>query len=132
MFKLQNSIKSLKRWVDYNNDYLADLLSYSLSTMLTFWIVLLLVIVPLFYGAPKTVVGWAQYLCSVVFQGIALPVLGYTARKASDKSDKVINDMAEMLQKIESIVDEIHKEEGVIKEEVDEIAKYEKEDHIKN
>ena len=40
--------------------------------------------------------------------------------------------MAEMLQKIESIVDEIHKEEGVIKEEVDEIAKYEKEDHIKN
>lgn len=120
----------LKNKVDSINDYLAERLSYILSIMITFWIVTALVTIPLFYGAPTTVVGWAQYLCSVVFQGIALPVLGYTARKASDKTDKVINDMAEMLRQIELIVADIHNEEDEIKKEVDEIAHYEKEDHL--
>jgi hypothetical protein len=119
----------LKNKVDSINDYLAERLSYILSIMITFWIVTALVTIPLFYGAPTTVVGWAQYLCSVVFQGIALPVLGYTARKASDRTDKIINDMAEMIRKIEAIVEDIHSDEEGIKKEVEEIVKYEEEDH---
>ena len=72
------------------NDYLADRLSYVLSIMATFYIITLLVIIPLLYTQPTSIVGWASYICSVIFQGIALPVLCYTSRKASDKSDKII------------------------------------------
>jgi hypothetical protein len=119
-------IKLFSDKIDSINDYLAERLSYILSIMITFWIVTALVIIPLFYGAPTSVVGWAQYLCSVVFQGIALPVLGYTARKASDKTDKVINDIAIMINKIEQIVENIQSEDDEIKKEVDIIINHEK------
>ena len=119
-------IKLFSDKIDSINDYLAERLSYILSIMITFWIVTALVIIPLFYGAPTSVVGWAQYLCSVVFQGIALPVLGYTARKASDKTDKVISDIAIMINKIEQIVENIQSEDNEIKREVDIIINHEK------
>ena len=118
--------KKIPSYIDTINDYLADRLSYILSIMITFWIVTALVIIPLFYGAPTNVVGWAQYLCSVVFQGIALPVLGYTARKASDKTDKIITDMSNMINKIESIVEHLQIEDDEIKIEVDELLKINK------
>jgi len=121
--------KKINQKIDSINDYLAERLSYILSIMITFWIVFALVIIPLFYGAPTTVVSWAQYLCSVVFQGIALPVLGYTARKASDKTDKVINDMADMIQKMKIIIEDIHSDEEKTSNEIDEIMKYEKEEY---
>jgi hypothetical protein len=86
------------------NDYIADKLSYILATMLTFYVITLLVILPLLYTQPTSIVAWASYLCSVIFQGIALPVLGYTARKSSDKSDKIINHMNKTTSKIEEMV----------------------------
>ena len=103
------------------NDLLADKLSYVLSIMATFYIISLLVVIPLFYGAPTSVVTWASYLCSVVFQGIALPVLGYTARKASDKTDKLMADMYKMTQEIDKLVKHIGKQEDVIQKEIEDI-----------
>ena len=98
------------------NDYIADRLSLVLSMMATFYIVAALVIIPLFYGAPTTLVTWAQYLCSVVFQGVALPVLGYTARKASDKTDKMMDEMYKMTQEIDRLVKHIDTQEHEILE----------------
>ena len=120
-------MKQISKKIEEFNDFLAERMSYILSIMITFWIVSALVIIPLFYGAPTTVVGWAQYLCSVVFQGIALPVLGYTARKSSDKTDKVINDMADMIRKMEILIEHIGDEEDELKEEIEEILEIEKE-----
>jgi len=92
------------------NDWLADRLSLVLSMMSTFYIITLLVIVPLFWTQPQGFVAWAAYLCSVIFQGIALPVLGYTARKASDKSDALMLKIESLLELIESQQIEIEDE----------------------
>jgi len=96
------------------NDYIADKLSYILATMTTFYVITLLVIIPLIYSQPASFVAWASYLCSVIFQGIALPVLGYTARKSSDKSDKIINHMNGTTLKIENLVISIEKQQEQI------------------
>jgi len=93
------------------NDYIADKLSYILATMTTFYVVTLLVILPLLYTQPTSIVAWTSYLCSVIFQGIALPVLGYTARKSSDKSDKIINHLDDTTDQIEKMVETIEKQQ---------------------
>jgi len=96
------------------NDYIADKLSYILATMTTFYVISLLVILPLLYSQPTSFVAWASYMCSVIFQGIALPVLGYTARKASDKSDKIINHMNDTTDKVESIIEKMETQQEQI------------------
>jgi len=64
---------------------------------------------------------WAQYASCTIFQAIALPVLGYTSKKASDKSDKMLEEMYKMTQKIEQLVEIIEAREEVIEGEVEEI-----------
>lgn len=114
------------------NDFIADKLSLSLSAMVTFYIILALVLLPLLYVQPTSVVAWASYICSVIFQGIALPVLGYTARKASDKSDALINSMYKMTQRIEHLVKIIEKQQEHIDSQVDTIIEIEKKGHGKD
>lgn len=96
--------------------------------------------IPLLYSQPTSFVAWASYICSVIFQGIALPVLGYTARKSSDKSDKIINEMMATTSRIEEMVESmenqqkqisyiieiIEKEENHISEDVDNLLDLEK------
>lgn len=103
------------------NDKIADKLSYSLSIMTTFYIISALVFLPLLYAQPNSVVAWASYLCSVVFQGIALPVLGYTSRKSGDKADAVMSEMYKMTKEIERLVNLIESQQEKISEEVDTI-----------
>jgi hypothetical protein len=119
-------MKKIRNLIQNFNDWIADRLSYVLSIMATFYIVTLLVSVPLFYSQPTSVVAWASYLCSVVFQGLALPVLGYTARKSGDKADKMMNDMFEMTKKIEKLTELIEKQQEHIHEDVEEIKEMEK------
>jgi len=111
----------IKQKINQFNDWLAERMSLVLSMMITFWIILFLVILPLFYGAPTSVVLWAQYASCTIFQAIALPVLGYTSKKASDKSDKMLEEMYKMTQKIEQLVEIIEAREEVIEGEVEEI-----------
>ena len=107
------------------NDYLADRLSYILSIMTTFYVISFLVFIPLFYSQPTSFVAWASYLCSVVFQGLALPVLGYTARKSGDKTDSMMKDMFEMTKKIEKLTEIIEKQQIHLHKDVEEIKKLE-------
>lgn len=110
------------------NDYLADRLSYILSIMATFYVVLLLVLFPLMYSQPTSIVAWASYICSVIFQGIALPVLGYTSRKASDQTDALMKKMFEMTKHIEVLTEQISNQQKHIHEEIGEILDIEKEE----
>jgi gas vesicle protein len=114
-------LEKLKNQLNKFNDLLADKLSLILSAMVTFYIVLALVLIPLFYSQPTNFVGWASYLCSVIFQGIALPILGYTSRKASDVSDKMLRDMYSMTKKIEELTEMIKSEQDEIQKDVDDI-----------
>lgn len=107
------------------NDLLADKLSYSLATMLMFYVILALVLVPLFYNQPTSLVGWAAYICSVIFQGIALPVLGYTAKKSGDKTDLAISEILKLSEEIKKIVKVVEQKEEHICEDVDKIIQLE-------
>ncbi|MFF2874970.1 hypothetical protein ACFVR2_01480 [Gottfriedia sp. NPDC057991] len=111
--------------------------------MACFYIVLGFVIIPLFFQSPNTIVEWVQYIIQTIFQGIALPVIGYVARIAGEKDEKIIKEthdavMEELvlvkeeltleqeqrnsLQKIENIINETHnammKELNLVKEEL--------------
>lgn len=107
------------------NDLLADKLSYSLATMLMFYVILALVLVPLFYNQPTSLVGWAAYICSVIFQGIALPVLGYTAKKSGDKTDLAISEILKLSEEIKKIVKVVEQKEEHVCEGVDKIIQLE-------
>jgi hypothetical protein len=66
------------------NEWLGDKLSYLLSTMAMFYGIAFLVVAPLFFQRPTNLVTWMQYIVAVFFQGVALPVLGYTSRKSGE------------------------------------------------
>ncbi|HZK55832.1 MAG TPA: hypothetical protein VFC84_16820 [Desulfosporosinus sp.] len=74
------------------NDWLGERLSYWLSTMAMFYIITGMVLVPLLFQRPQGLVGWMQYAISVFFQGAALPVLGYVARRAGEGQERVLNE----------------------------------------
>lgn len=86
--------------------------------MTTFYIISLLVTIPLFYSTPTSLVGWSQYICSVIFQGIALPVLGYTARKASDRSERMMKEMYRMTKEIDRISKHLEIEQDEMHDEI--------------
>jgi hypothetical protein len=103
------------------NDWLAERLSIILSIMTTFYIIALLVLLPLIWEHPSNFVAWASYISCSIFQAIALPVLGYTSKKTSDKTDIMMKDMYDMLTKIEHIVEIIETEEGTIENKLEKI-----------
>ena len=74
------------------NDIVGDKLAYWLSTMAMFYGISFLVIAPLFFATPTGLVAWLQYIVSVFFQGVALPVLGYVSRKGGEKQEKLLNE----------------------------------------
>ena len=113
----------MKQYVKKFNDWLANKMSYVLSTMAMFYIILTLTIYPLFNSLPTTPREWAQYLCTVIFQGIALPVIGYTAKKAGDKTDKLMEEMYKMTKHIETLTEHIHKEQHHIDDDIEKILK---------
>lgn len=71
------------------SDWLGGKLAYGLSTMECFYLITILVMLPLIWQRPNGVVPWMQYCISVFFQGVALPVLGYVSRKAGESSEKI-------------------------------------------
>jgi arabinogalactan endo-1,4-beta-galactosidase len=56
-------------------------------------------------------------------------VLGYTARKASDKTELLTQKIYDMTENIDKLVMLIESQEQHIMEEVDEIVEIEKEEH---
>ena len=123
---------NLRKNITKFNDWLADKLSYILSAMITFYIVGLLVLIPLVYTQPTSIVAWASYLCSVIFQGIALPVLGYTARKSGEKTDTAIAQILELSNKIEKVVELIEQQQLHMDKDIDDILDIETKDHKKD
>ena len=81
------------------NEWLGDKLAIFLSTMGCFYLIFALVIVPLFFEHPNDLVGWVQYVVQSIFQGIALPILGYVAKKSGDSQEKVLNETHDTVMK---------------------------------
>jgi hypothetical protein len=74
------------------NDWLGNKLAVTLSTMGCFYLIFALVIVPLFFQHPTDLVGWVQYIVQSIFQGVALPLLGYVSMKTGENQEKVLNE----------------------------------------
>ena len=84
-----------------------------------FFIICILVIVPLFFVQPVGVVGWIQYVVSVFFQGVALPVLGYIAKISGSRTDAIIAKIEGLSEQIAQNTTEIEKMTEKIHEDVD-------------
>lgn len=88
-------------------DWLGDKLAHFLSTMECFFLIFLLVIIPLFFQHP-TGIAWVQYGVAVFFQGVALPVLGYVAWKSGERVEKVIKETHDVvLEELKIIKEEL-------------------------
>lgn len=102
------------------NDWLGDKLSYVLSTMAMFYGIAFLVVAPLFFQRPTTLVTWMQYIVAVFFQGVALPVLGYTSRKSGEVQAKMLQETHDTVMKE---LDYIRKQQESARVERDELQK---------
>ena len=97
------------------NERLGNNLAIWLSTMGCFYLIFALVIVPLFFSAPQGFLAWVQYLVQSVFQGIALPVLGFVAKNVGESQEKIL------LETHDTVIEEL----ALVKEEL-ELAKEER------
>lgn len=100
------------------NDWFGDRLAYWLSTMAMFYGVAFLVVAPLFFQRPDSLVGWMQYSISVFFQGVALPVLGYVARKSGEKQERLLQETHDTVMKELSYIQEALQIAAVERDEV--------------
>jgi cell shape-determining protein MreC len=108
------------------NAWLGDKLAFWLSTMGCFYLIFALVIVPLFFQHPSNLVGWVQYIVQSIFQGIALPILGFVARISGQKQERVLNETHD------AVMDElamVRNELEIAKEERDTLKELIKELH---
>jgi len=73
------------------NSKLGDKLAFGLSTMTMFYIITLMVLLPLIWQRPDTPIAWIQYLVQSLFQGSSLPILAYVAKLEGRKTETILN-----------------------------------------
>ena len=112
---MKNIVKKLNKVMDN----LAEILSDSLSSMTMFWIITFMVIIPLYFNQPTNLVGWSQYIISVFFQGVALPILAYTSKLSGKRTDEVISKIEELSLKIEKQTEHIEKDVDTIIDDIE-------------
>jgi len=74
------------------NDWMGDKLSNGLSSMIVFYVISFLVLVPLIVERPNSLIGWIQYMSTAVLQACALPLLGYTTNKQGNIQSKLLQE----------------------------------------
>lgn len=105
------------------NDWLGDKLSYVLSTMAMFYGIAFLVLAPLFFQRPTNLVTWMQYIVAVFFQGVALPVLGYTSRKNGEVQEKLLKETHDTVMKELDYIEKQHETAKIERAELQKIIK---------
>jgi cell shape-determining protein MreC len=114
------------------NDWLGNKLAIFLSTMGCFYLIFALVIVPLFFQHPNDLVSWVQYIVQSLFQGVALPILGYVAMKAGENQEKLLNETHDTVMEEFALVKEelqlAREERTALQELIEELHQH----HIRN
>ncbi|MEI6602055.1 MAG: hypothetical protein WCL54_01065 [Clostridia bacterium] len=74
------------------SDWIGNRLSDGLSSMVMFYAVTFLVLLPLLFQRPDSFITWIQYLSTAVLQAAALPLLGYTTKRSGDIQAKILQE----------------------------------------
>ena len=72
------------------NDRLADMLADWLSTMAMFYGLCFLIFAVLYWQLPDGPIGWLTFVVQTFFQGVALPVLGFVAKKEGTWTRRIL------------------------------------------
>lgn len=100
------------------NNWLADRLADSLSSMSCFWVITSMVIVVLFWQRPSTLVGWVTYFSTAVFQASALPVLGFVSNKQSNRLQALMQETHDATMGELKLISESHDDLKVLVSQV--------------
>jgi hypothetical protein len=107
------------------NDWLGDQLAYWLSTMGCFYLISIAILATLFIQRPEGVQAWLMFWVTVFFQGVALPVLGYVARKAGEKQEQILSETHDAVMEELALVKEelkiANEEREILKKLVEEL-----------
>lgn len=107
------------------NEWLADLLADTLSTMACFWIITSMVVVVLFWQRPNTLVGWITYISTAIFQASALPVLAFVSKKEGATQQALLQETHDTvmgeLDRLGNVLKEIHDTHNELRELVGQI-----------
>ncbi len=76
--------RMMKQWHHFN-EVVASHLAVWLVSMEVFWVLILLTWGSVLIHAPSNAQGWDLFLVSILYQGIALPILGIVSNKQGDR-----------------------------------------------
>jgi hypothetical protein len=116
---MTNTIKKLYQTLSKFNVAVARKLSNWLATMAMFYGVAFLVLLPLHWQTPKDVVGWAQYVVAVFFQGVALPVLAFVAKLEGEENRKLFMEIHNAVMGELRLIKDLCLKDGMSEEEIE-------------
>ncbi len=74
------------------NDWVADHLAIAMSSMWLFWLLLLTCLVAYGIQPPTNAQGQILFWVSILFQGVALPVLAFVSNQQGDRTERVLRE----------------------------------------
>lgn len=83
--------------VEKINETVASILANTLSSIACFYVVTSMILIALVWQKPHDIIGWIQYLIAFLFQGSALPVLGYVSKREGDSNRKMLQETHDMV-----------------------------------
>jgi peptidoglycan hydrolase CwlO-like protein len=127
----------LRSLIDKFNVGVASLLADTLSSIACFYVITGMILIALIWQTPKDLLGWIQYIVAFLFQGSALPVLGYVSKREGEDNRRLLQETHDMVTKqlanitsiltdikeMQSKLDEIDKEIEDIDKDVAELDK---------
>ena len=110
------------------NDWLAGIMSRALSSMVLFWLLVVLTWGSVLLQRPDGAQGWDLFLVSIFFQAVALPVINYTTAKQGDRTEALVRETHD------AVMDELaslRRMNAVQAEEIAELKAIHRELHLK-
>jgi len=91
--KLKNTIRNFNLWV-------ASKSAQILTSMTFFWILNLIILLPLFLSHPTSLIAWISFFISTWFQGVSLIILSFVSKIEGDKTRRLLTEELKILKEI--------------------------------
>lgn len=118
----------IKEQLSKFNAYIADKTAQILSSMVFFWFLNSVILIPLIWSRPASLILWITFWISTWFQGVSLVVLAFVAKKDGDKTRELMQEelkgIKENNQKILEMLELEKIQSSNIKKIVDEVNRF--------